>query len=259
MTIGQYYPGDSLMHRLDARTKLIGTFVHIFALLMVNTFAGYGVVAAYVVVLILISQVPIRQVLRALRPILLMLSFAVALNLLLAPGENIVLQFFIITITAEGLSFGAQMALRLVLLILGTSLLTLTTSPIKLTDGIESLLAPLKIIKVPAHDIAMLMTLCLRFIPTLSEEMLKIMNAQKARGASLDTGNIFKRAKGMLPIIVPLFVSAFKRAEEIATAMESRCYRGDIGRTKMDAVKMNVRDYLGLLIIAVVSLGVIML
>jgi len=179
--------------------------------------------------------------------------FAVAINLFFAPGYNVLFHFGFLRITTEGLIHAAQMALRLTLLITGTSILTLTTSPIRLTDGIESLLRPLKIIKVPAHDIAMMMTIALRFIPTLADEMQKIMKAQKARGADFDTGNLLQRGKSLLPVLVPLFVSSFKRAEELATAMEARCYRGDIGRTKMNPMKMTPADILSLGVILLVT------
>jgi len=191
--------------------------------------------------------------LRGLRAILFMLTFAVGINLFLTPGESILFHIGFIRITMEGVTLAAQMALRLTLLIIGTSLLTLTTSPIQLTDGIEALLKPLKLIKVPAHDIAMMMTIALRFIPTLADEMDKIIKAQKARGADFDTGNIFKRAKSLIPILVPLFVSAFKRADELATAMEARCYRGDTGRTKMKMMKITPADYVSMGAIAATS------
>ena len=256
ITIGRYYPANSFMHRMDPRIKLIGTFMHITATLMANNFLGYGVAAIYVLLLIKISNVPASLMLRGLRPILYVLIFAMLLNLFLAPGENILVRLWFITITTEGVIFAAHMGLRLVLMIVGTSMLTLTTSPIKLTDGLEALLKPLKIIKVPSHDIAMLMTIALRFIPTLSDEMGKIMKAQSARGASFDSGGIVKRARGMLPILIPLFVSAFKRAEELATAMESRCYRGDSNRTKMKEIKMTPSDWLALGVILLSAVAV---
>ena len=253
ITIGQHYPTNSIIHRVDPRVKLVATFVHITVLLLVNNFIGYAVVALYVIALIKTSKIPPLLLLRGLRAILFMLAFAITINLFLAPGENVLLHIGFIRITMEGVLLAVQMALRLTLLIVGTSLLTLTTSPIQLTDGIESLLKPLKIIKVPAHDIAMMMTIALRFIPTLADEMDKIMKAQKARGADYDTGNIFKRAKNLVPILVPLFVSAFKRADELATAMEARCYRGDIGRTKMKIMKITPTDYLSMGAIAAAS------
>jgi len=246
ITIGRYYPANSIMHSMDPRIKLIGTFMHISATLMANNFWGYGVAAIYVLLLIKISKIPVGLMLRGLRPIMYILIFAMLLNLFLAPGDNILAQLWFITITMEGVVFAIQMGLRLTLMIVGTSMLTLTTSPIKLTDGLEALLMPLKLVKVPSHDIAMLMTIALRFIPTLSDEMTKIMKAQTARGANFDSGGIIKRAKGLLPILIPLFVSAFKRADELATAMESRCYRGDAGRTKMKEMKMTPSDWLAL-------------
>jgi len=254
ITIGQYYPTNSAIHRLDPRVKLIGTFAHITVLLLINSFIGYGIVAIYVAALIKASKVPPRLMIRGLRAILFMLIFAVGINLFLAPGYNTLFQLGFIRVTLEGVILSAQMAMRLVLLIVGTSMLTLATSPIKLTDGIEALLKPLRIIKVPAHDIAMMMTIVLRFIPTLADEMDKIIKAQKARGADFDTGGLMKRAKSLLPILVPLFVSAFKRADELATAMEARCYRGDVGRTKMKEMRMTPSDWLALGVIIIVSI-----
>jgi len=246
ITVGRYYPTNSAMHRMDPRIKLIGTFMHITTTLMANNFWGYGVAAIYVLILIKISNVPAGLMIRGLRPILYLLIFAMLLNLFLAPGETILVQQWFITITTEGVVFAIQMGLRLTLMIVGTSMLTLTTSPIKLTDGLEALLRPLKLLKVPSHDIAMLMTIALRFIPTLSDEMGKIMKAQTARGANFNSGGPIKRARGLLPILIPLFVSAFKRADELATAMESRCYRGDAGRTKMKEMKMTPSDWFAL-------------
>jgi len=251
--VGQYYPTNSIIHRLDPRVKLIGAFAHITVLLMVNNFIGYAIATVYVAALVTSSKVPPRLMLRGLRAIFFMLLFAVTINLFLAPGDTVVFQLGFIRLTAEGLAGGAKMAMRLVLLVIGTSMLTLATSPIKLTDGIEALLRPLKIIKVPAHDIAMMMTITLRFIPILADEMSKIMKAQKARGADFDTGGLAKRAKSLLPVLVPLFVSAFKRADELATAMEARCYRGDVGRTKMKQMKMTLADWLAIVIIAVIG------
>ena len=246
ITIGQYYPVSSPVHRLDPRVKLAGVFIHITALLMINNFIGYGVVALYVAALIKVSNVPPSMMFRGLRAILFMLMFAVGINLFLTPGDNVIIQLWFFRITYEGVILATRMFMRLVLLVVGSSLLTLTTSPIQLTDGIESLLKPLRLIKVPVHEIAMMMTIALRFIPTLADEMEKIMKAQKARGADFDTGGLVKRAKSLLPIIVPLFVSAFKRADELATAMEARCYRGDLGRTKMQTMKMTPSDWVSI-------------
>jgi energy-coupling factor transport system permease protein len=243
ITIGQYYPTGSVIHRLDPRVKLLSTIAYITILLFANHFAGYGVAALFIVALVKISGVPPRMLLRGLRAILFILVFAAGINLFLTPGENVLVHFGFVRITLEGIILAAQMVFRLVLLILGSSILTLTTSPIQLTDGIESVLKPLKIIKVPSHDIAMMMTIALRFIPTLADELEKIMKAQKARGADFETGGLVKRAKSLIPILVPLFVSAFKRADELATAMEARCYRGDINRTKMKEMKMTPMDF----------------
>jgi len=250
IAIGQYYPSNSVVHRIDPRFKLLGTIFYITALFFVNNFIGYAVAALFIFLLIKLSKVPVLFLFRGLRAIMFILCFAVILNLFMTPGETVLFSLWIITITREGVLMAAQMAARLVLLITGSSILTLTTSPIQLTDGLESLLKPLKVIRVPAHDIAMMMTIALRFIPTLAEEMDKIMKAQKARGADLDTGGLLKRAKSLLPILVPLFVSAFKRADELATAMEARCYRGDLNRTRMKVMKITSTDW-----IAVVVLG----
>ena len=257
ITIGQYYPGGSIIHRLDARVKLIGVFAHITALLLTNNFIGYGIAALYVALVIWVCKVPINLMLKGLRSILFVLMFAVTINLFLTPGDTVLVSVFFIRVTLEGILMALQMTSRLVLLIIGSSLLTLTTSPIKLTDGIEALLSPLKIIKLPAHDIAMMMTIALRFIPTLVDEMQKIMKAQKARGADFTSGNIIKRAKNMLPILIPLFVSAFKRADELATAMESRCYRGDVKRTKMKEIKMTPKDWVALGVVGIVTAVII--
>ena len=251
ITIGQYYPTGSIIHRVDPRVKLFGTLLYITVLLFAHHFVGYFVAAGFVSILIWLSKVPPRLLFRGLRAVMFMLIFAAAINLFLTPGQNVLVSFGFIRITMEGVVMAARMAARLTLLITGTSILTLTSSPIELTDGIEAGLRPLKRIKVPAHDIAMMMTIALRFIPTLADEMDKIIKAQKARGADFDAGNIMKRAKSLIPILVPLFVSAFKRADELATAMEARCYRGDVNRTKMKVMKMTPSDWLavGVLIV----------
>jgi len=251
ITIGQYYPSNSIVHRIDPRFKLIGTLFYITALFFVNHYVGYGIAALFIFILVKLAKVPVLFLFRGLRAILFIMIFAVIINLFMAPGETVIFTFGFLRMTMEGVHMAGQMALRLVLLITGSSILTLTTSPIQLTDGIEALLRPLKIIKVPAHDIAMMMTIALRFIPTLAEEMGKIMKAQKARGADLDTGGLLKRAKSLLPILVPLFVSAFKRADELATAMEARCYRGDVGRTRMRIMKFAKADWIAIGIVTV--------
>jgi len=215
---------------------------YITALFFVNNFVGYGVAALFIIFVVKMAKVPVLFLLRGLRALLFIMTFMVVFNLFMTPGENVLFAIGFIRVTTEGISMAAQMGIRLILLIAGSSILTLTTSPIQLTDGIEALLKPLKPLKVPAHDIAMMMTIALRFIPTLAEEMDKIMKAQKARGAELDTGGLLKRAKSLLPILVPLFVSAFKRADELATAMLARCYRGDVGRTRMKIMRFVRRD-----------------
>jgi len=227
-------------------------------LFFVNHFAGYGIAALFILFLVKLARVPVLFLFRGLRAILFILCFAVVLNLFMTPGENVLFSLGFLRVTMEGVHMAGQMAVRLVLLITGSSILTLTTSPIQLTDGLESLLKPLKIIRVPAHDIAMMMTIALRFIPTLAEEMDKIMKAQKARGADLDTGGLIKRAKSLLPILVPLFVSAFKRADELATAMETRCYRGDVGRTRMKSLQFSKRDFIAAVVVAIYGVMLLM-
>jgi len=251
ITIGQYYPSNSVVHHIDPRVKLAGTMFYITALFFVNNFVGYGVAALFVLFVVKLAKVPVLFLLRGLRALLFIMSFAIVLNLFMTQGENVLFAIGFIRVTMEGLQMAAQMGLRMILLISGSSILTLTTSPIQMTDGVEALLKPLKPLKVPAHDIAMMMTIALRMIPTLAEEMDKIMKAQKARGAEIDTGGLLKRAKSLLPILVPLFVSAFKRADELATAMEARCYRGDVNRTRMKIMRIAKRDWVATGIIIV--------
>lgn len=242
IAIGQYYPTQSAIHRLDPRVKLMGVMTYITALFFVNHGIGYGVAALFIVLLVVLSHVPFRLMLRGLRSVAFILLFAVSLNIFLTPGSVPLVSFYFINIYPEGLALAGKMASRLMLLIVGSSILTLTTSPIQLTDAIESLLKPFKPFKVPAHEIAMMMAIALRFIPTLAEEMEKIMKAQKARGADFETGGIIQRAKSLIPILVPLFVSAFRRADELATAMDARCYRGDFRRTRMKVMRYTWPD-----------------
>ena len=244
ITIGQYYPADSMVHSLDPRVKILGTILYVAMLLAVPTPIGYAAAAFFLVLTIWLSKVPPLMVARGLRAVLVILVFIAATNLFLTTSGDVLVSFGFVRITMGGLQASFQMVARLVLLMCGSSVLTLTTSPIQLTDGIEFLLSPLKKIKVPAHDIAMMMTIALRFVPTLAEEMEKITRAQKARGADFDTGGIVKRARSLLPVLVPLFISAFKRAEELAVAMEARCYRGDVGRTKYKEMRMKRADWL---------------
>lgn len=247
ITIGQYYPTQSAIHKLDPRTKIIMIFIYIIGLFFVKQWIGYLFVAVCFYGTVVMSKVPFKFILRGLKSILFILMFTVVLNVFFTTTGNVLWSWKFLTITDQGLITAGQMGLRLILLILGSSLLTLTTSPIELTDGIESLLSPLRVIKVPAHEIAMMMSIALRFIPILLEETDKIMKAQMARGADFETGSIMKRAKAMIPILVPLFISAFRRADELAMAMEARCYRGGIGRTRLNKLEYKKQDYLAFL------------
>ena len=242
LTIGQHYPVESPVHDLDPRLKIIITFIFIISLFLIEKFSGYLIVIAFLAVAITLSKVPIKFVIRGLRPILMIITITFIINLLMTPGR-VIFSLGFIKVTEEGLKQAGFMAIRLTLLIMGTSLLTLTTSPIILTDGIESLLKPFKRFGLPAHELAMMMTIALRFIPTLMEETEKIMKAQKSRGADFESGNIMSRAKNLVPLLVPLFISAFRRADELAMAMEARCYRGGENRTRMRQMKIQQVDY----------------
>ncbi len=241
ITIGQYYPVDSKIHRLDPRVKILISFLYLISLFIVEDIRVFGLVTLFLIMVIKTSKVPMNYILRGLKPIFLIIVFAFTINLLMTPGDPI-FKYGFITITLQGVYQALFMVLRLVYLIVGTSLLTLTTSPIALTDGIEHLLTPYKKIGLPAHELAMMMTIALRFIPTLLEETDKIMKAQMARGADFESGNIFNRAKALIPLLVPLFISAFRRADELAMAMEARCYRGGENRTRMKVLKYHSRD-----------------
>ncbi|MCR5595814.1 MAG: energy-coupling factor transporter transmembrane protein EcfT [Lachnospiraceae bacterium] len=258
ITIGQYYDEESVIHRLDPRVKLVATLVYIVAIFVVDSIAGYALVALFLAACIMLSKVPVKYIVKGLKPVMIILLLTVVFNMLLTPGETL-FKFGIINISKEGLKAGSTMALRLILLITGSSLMTLTTTPNNLTDGMEKLLNPLKYIKVPVHEIAMMMSIALRFIPILLEETDIIMKAQMARGADFESGNIFKRAKAMVPLLVPLFVSAFRRANDLAMAMEARCYRGGDGRTKMKPLKYLRRDYIAYAIIWLFLAGCIVL
>jgi len=235
----------------------VATLFYITSLFFVTHFVGFLVAAAFVLFVVRLSKVPMLFLFRGIRPIVFILSFSILLNLFMIRGENVLFAVAFLQVTMEGVNMAVRMGSRLILLITGSSILTLTTTPIQLTDGLESLLKPLKPLKVPSHDIAMIMTIALRFIPTLAEEMDKIMKAQKARGADLDTGGLIKRAKSLLPILIPLFISAFKRAEELAAAMEARCYRGDINRTRMKIMQLSKYDII--VVLVVVGYGVLLL
>lgn len=244
ITIGQYYPAQSTIHKLDPRTKIIMIFIYIVGLFFVNQWIGYFFVALCFYTAVLISHVPFKFIMKGLKSILFILIFTVVLNVFFTSTGKVLWSWRFLKITDQGLIIAGKMGLRLILLIVGSSLLTLTTSPIELTDGIESLLSPLRKIGVPAHEIAMMMSIALRFIPILLEETDKIMKAQMARGADFETGSIMKRAKAMIPILVPLFISAFRRADELAMAMEARCYRGGVGRTRLHSLKYKKQDYM---------------
>ena len=243
IAIGQYYPENSCVHNLDPRMKLMAVMAYIVSLFSVANIWGYLFAAAFLTAVIMLSKVPVLYVLRGLKAITFIIIFTSVLNIFFTQGETVIFTVWRVQVTAEGLAAAGRIAARLILLIAGSSLLTLTTSPIKLSDALEFFMRPLKVIRVPAHEIAMMMTIALRFIPTLVEEMQKIMKAQMARGADFATGGLVKKAKSIIPLLVPLFVSAFRRADELALAMESRCYRGDINRTKMKKMKFTVRDF----------------
>ncbi|MBQ2936312.1 MAG: energy-coupling factor transporter transmembrane protein EcfT [Lachnospiraceae bacterium] len=243
ITLGQYYRTDSLIHRLDPRVKLVGTLVFIISLFVVDNFIGYIIAALLLVWVIKLSKVPFRFMVRGMKAIVFLLLIAVIFNLFLTPGEA-VFTVWKIQITREGIYLAAFMAIRLVFLLMGSSVMTLTTTPNQLTDGLEKLLNPLKKLKVPVHEISMMMSIALRFIPILLEETDKIMKAQIARGADFESGNLIKKAKSLVPLLVPLFISAFRRANDLATAMEARCYRGGEHRTKMKPLIYQKNDRL---------------
>lgn len=242
ITIGQYYPGDTPVHRLDPRFKIILVFIYIISLFFIKTYPPYLFVTGYLLLVVYMSDLPLRMVLKGIRPLKWILLLTFFINLFFTPGD-LIWQWKFLKITDQGLHQATFMAIRLILLVTGTGILTLTTSPIELTDGIEKLLNPLKPIGVPAHELAMMMTIALRFIPTLIDETDKIMKAQMARGADFESGNLMNRAKNLVPLLVPLFINAFRRAEELATAMEARCYRGGEHRTKLNELELTSEDY----------------
>lgn len=261
ITLGQYYPADSVIHKLDPRVKLFGTLIYIISLFVFKGLPAFILAAIFLVVLIKLSKVPFSYMVKGLKTIVLIMLFAAVFNLFLTPGTKLV-SFWIFTITYEGLKNAVVMMVRLIFLIIGTSLMTLTTTPNELTDGLEKALSPLKYIKVPVHEIAMMMSIALRFIPILIEETDKIMKAQMARGADFEHGNLIQKAKNMVPLLVPLFVSAFRRANDLAMAMEARCYRGGEGRTKMKPLHYQKRDrmaYLTLLVYLAAVIGLLIL
>lgn len=259
ITIGQYIPGDSFIHKLDPRTKILISILFIACLFLVDKFVGYTLILAYLAAIIIIAKIPLRFIFNGLKPIFLLVVLTAVLNIFMVKGtvDTLVFKAGIFSVYTEGLVIAGLMAIRLILLIVGTSLLTLTTSPIELTDGIEILLRPIG--KEIAHELAMMMTIALRFIPTLIDETDKIMKAQKARGADFESGGIVKKAKSLIPLLVPLFISSFRRADELAMAMEARGYRGGNGRTRMKVLKFTSRDVMASIIFALLILWCIVI
>lgn len=256
ITIGQYYPTGSPIHKLDPRTKLLITMAYIVGLFIIKQFIAYGLIILFVAAAIQISKIPFKYMIKGLKPLRVIILLTFFINLLMTPGESIY-ALGPLNMTREGLNQGVFMAIRLMMLVIGTSLLTLTTSPISLTDGIENLLKPFSKIGVPAHELAMMMTIALRFIPTLLEETDKIMKAQMARGADFESGNIINRAKSLVPLLVPLFISAFRRADDLAMAMEARCYRGGDNRTRMKQLNMAAADFISMTVTGLVLVGLV--
>ena len=258
ITLGQYFPGESIVHKLDPRSKLIAVVIFIAALFSAEGFAGYALMFAVTGGMIALSHIPLKSIVRGLRPVMIIIIFTAVLNMFFTPGK-VIFQVWKISFTQEGAIRAAFMVLRITLLIAGTFLLTYTTPPIALTDGMESLFNPLKKLRVPVHEMAMMMSMALRFIPTLIKETDKIMSAQRARGADFETGSLIQRARALLPLLVPLFVSAFRRADELAVAMESRCYHGGEGRTRMKQLRWHRRDTIAMLVMLLVLAAVIVL
>lgn len=250
ITLGQYYPEQSVIHRLDARTKILGTLLYIIEIFLVNSFAGFGLVILALGVLIGISRVPVRFIFKGLKAVVFIILLTFVLNLFMFDG-TVLWHWKFLTITYEGLYRSCFMALRLILLIIGTSMLTLTTKPMELTDGLEKLLKPFNRFGLPSHEIALMMSIALRFIPTLLEETDKIMKAQQARGADYESGNLIQRVKNMIPILIPLFVGSFRIAQDLALAMEARCYHGGVGRTRMKEIVFSRRDGVAGVLLAV--------
>ena len=259
ITLGQYFPGNTIAHRLDPRTKILLVALYIVALFCAKNICSYGLMALTLFVCVKLSKVPFKTMVKGLKPVVFIVVFTAVLNLFFTPGERNLVEIGFIRISDTGLSNAVFMVARILLLIMGTFLMTYTTSPISLTDGLEQLLNGLKRFRVPVHELAMMMSIALRFIPTLIEETDKIMSAQKARGADFESGNLLEKAKALIPILVPLFISAFRRADELATAMECRCYHGGEGRTKLHVLKYEGRDYIALTGGAVILIAVLVL
>ena len=259
ITLGQYFTGDTVIHKLDPRTKLILVIVFIVALFLAVDWISYAFMFLVTAACIKVSTIRLKSILKGLKPLIFIIVFTGILNLFYTKGGTVIFDWWIFTVTTEGLKRAFLMVVRIMMLICGTLLLTYTTSPLALTDGLELLLNPLKKLRVPVHEMSMIMSMALRFIPTLIEETDKIMSAQKARGADFETGKLTQRAKALLPLLVPLFVSSFRRADELAVAMESRCYHGGEGRTRMKQLRMHRRDWLALLLGALVLAAAIVM
>ena len=256
ITLGQYFPGNSPVHRLDPRTKIIAVFFYIVALFLAKSFVSYAVMFLLLAVSIKVSKVPLKAILNGMKPIVFLAAFTAVLNLFYTPGETVLLEVWVLRVTLEGVLSAFFMVVRIMMLIAGTFLLTYTTSPILLTDGLESLMNPLKKIKVPVHELSMMMSIALRFIPTLIEETDKIMSAQRARGADFENGNLIERAKSLIPLLVPLFISSFRRADELAVAMECRCYHGGEGRTRLRQLQYRSSDYVTIVLFVLITAAV---
>lgn len=257
VTFGQYYPKNSFVHNMDARIKLVLCLLFMVGIFFVQSYVGFALVTVFLMVVILASKVPLKSILKSVKGIVVLLILTAMLNIFFTKSGNVLVSWWIFTITDEGLIYASKMLLRLVYLVIGSSVLTLTTTPVDLTHAIERLLAPLKVIKFPVHDLALIMSLTLSFIPSLIDETDRIIRAQKARGADFDTGNLFQRAKAFVPILIPLLVGGFRRAEELANAMNSRCYEGATNRTQMRVMKLSWRDLVASLVCIIVFGGII--
>ncbi len=256
ITFGQYYPGSSFIHRMDPRAKILLAVLYVAMVFLCKSFVSYAVILVFLAMIILVSQVPLKNILKSIKSILFLVILTATINILFFREGKVLFKFWIIIITQEGLLFSAKMALRLLFLVIGTTMVTLTTTPMHLTDGMESLMSPLKVVRFPVHDVAIIMSIALRFVPSLMEEIDKIMMAQKARGAAFDSGGLIKRARALLPILIPLFVSAFRRADELALALDARCYNATPQRTKMKVLKLGYRDLIAILL-SLIFLGTI--
>ncbi len=259
ITLGQYIPRESPIHNLDPRIKIIATFVFIVAVFLVKSVYSYVFLSAFTIGVILLSKINFTTVLKSIKPIVVLILFTAVINIFMSGGDDVAFKLAFLKVTYTGIKSALAMSLRLVFLVMGTSLLTYTTAPILLTDGIEKLLEPLKKFGFPSHELAMMMTIALRFIPTLFEETDKIIRAQKARGADFESGNVLKRTKALIPVLVPLFINSFRRADDLALAMECRCYRGGEGRTRLKQLKIKNADIIALLVMAIFVCGILLL